>query len=89
MDFEIHRPHQRLGRSEQVLANIAQDLSRFLVRVQRSLLFKTLHLSRRQREILAPILVEFAEDLHQDIGIWRALEHYNLAEFGTPLPCIL
>ena len=42
-----------------------------------------------QREILAPILVEFAEDLHQDIGIWRALEHYNLAEFGTPLPCIL
>ncbi len=89
MDFNAHRPHQRLGRSERALVNIAQDLTRFLAQAQRSLRFETLRLSRPQRETLAAILVEFAEDLHQDIGIWRALEYYNLANFGTPLPCIL
>ena len=89
MAFEIHRPHRRLNRGERALVNLANDLTRFLVQAQRSLTFKTLHLSRQQREILAPILVEFAEDLYQDLGIWSALEHYNLAEFGTPLPCIV
>jgi hypothetical protein len=33
--------------------------------------------------------VEFAEDLSQDIGIWRSLEAYNRDFFGTPLPCVL
>jgi hypothetical protein len=68
---------------------IATDLTSFLTKAQRSLTFDTLHLPSRQREALAHILVEFAEDLHQDIGIWRGLEHYNLDFFGTKLPCIL
>lgn len=89
MDFRDYRPHRRLGRSERTLAKIAEDLTRFLTKAQRSLTYETLHLSGRQRETLAPILVEFAEDLYQDIGIWRSLEHYNLDFFGTPLPCVL
>ena len=89
MDFHVYRPHRRLGRSERSLVKIAQDLTRFLTKAQRSLTFDTLHLSGRQRETLAHILVEFAEDLYQDIGIWRSLEQYNLEFFGTPLPCVL
>jgi hypothetical protein len=67
---------------------IATELTSFLLKAQRSLTFETLHLSKQQREALAHILVEFAEDLYLDIGIWRSLEQYNLEFFGTKLPCI-
>jgi len=35
---------------------------------------------------LACVLVEFAEDLHNDIGIWRSLENYHYKFFKTKLP---
>src|SRR2546427_5653660 len=89
MDFRAHRPQRGFGRSERSLAKIAEDLTRFLTKAQRSLTYDTLHLSGRQRETLASLLVEFAEDLSQDIGIWRSLEVYNRDFFGTPLPCVL
>ena len=82
MDFHVHRPHRRLGRSERSLVKIAQDLTRFLTKAQRSLTFDTLHLSGRKRETLAHILVEFAEDLYQDIGIWRSLERIISTSLG-------
>jgi hypothetical protein len=88
MDFHAHRPNRHLERSERALVRIATDLTSFLSKTQRSLTFDTLHLPSRQREALAHILVEFAEDLHQDIGIWRSLEHYNHDFFGVKLPCI-
>jgi hypothetical protein len=89
MAFNDHRPNRRLGRSERPLVKITNDLSSFLTKVQRELAFDTLHLSSRKRGILAHILVEFAEDLYQDISIWKSVEKYNLDFFGTPLPCIL
>ena len=89
MDFRTHRPQRGFGRSERSLTKIAEDLSRFLTKAQRSLTYDTLHLSSRQRETLASLLVEFAEDLSHDIGIWRSLEAYNRDFFGTPLPCVL
>jgi Protein of unknown function (DUF3843) len=89
MDFRTHRPQRGFARSERSLAKLAEDLSRFLTKAQRSLTYDTLHLSGRQRETLAHILVEFAEDLSHDIGMWRSLEAYNRDFFGTPLPCVL
>jgi hypothetical protein len=89
MNVYAHRPNQQLGRSERPLVRIATDLTSFLLKAQRSLTFETLQLSKPQREAVAHILVEFAEDLYQDVGIWRSLEQYNVAFFGTPLPCIL
>jgi hypothetical protein len=89
MDFRTYRPQRGFGRSERSLAKIAEELTRFLTKAQRSLTYDTLHLSSRQRETLAHIVVEFAEDLSHDIGIWRSLEAYNRDFFGTPLPCVL
>jgi hypothetical protein len=89
MDFRAHRPQGGFGRSERSLAKIAEDLTRFLTKAQRSLTYDTLHLSGRQRETLASLVVECAEDLSQDIGIWRSLEAYNRDFFDTPLPCVL
>ena len=88
MDSRTHRPQRGFGRSERSLAKLAEDLTRFLTKAQRSLTYDTLHLSSRQRETLASLLVEFTEDLSHDIGIWRSLEQYNLDFFGTPLPCV-
>src|SRR5262249_20589971 len=89
MDFRTHRPQRGFGRSERSLAKLAAELPRFLTNAQRSLTYDTLHLAGRQRETLASLLVEFAEDLSQDIGIWRSLAAYNRDFFGTPLPCVL
>ena len=89
MAFNDHRPNRRLGRSERPLVKITNDLSSFLTKAQRELAFDTLHLSSRKRGILANILVEFAEDISQDIGIWKSVEQHNLDFFDTPLPCIL
>ena len=50
MDFRTHRPQRGFGRSERSLAKIAEDLTRFLTKAQRSLTYDTLHLSSRQRE---------------------------------------
>ena len=72
MDFHAHRPNQHLGRSERALMRIATDLTSLLLKAQRSLTFETLHLSKQQREAFTQIVVEFAEDLHQDIGPWRS-----------------
>ncbi len=89
MAFYDHRPNRRLRRSEQPLVKITKDLTSFLSKAQRALAFDTLRLSSRRRGVLAHSLVEFAEDIYQNIGIWKSLEHYNLDFFGTPLPCIL
>jgi len=35
---------------------------------------------------LAEMLVDMAEDLHCEIGLWAAFEKYNLEVFGTELP---
>ena len=86
MDFRTHRPQRGFGRSERSLAKLTEDLTRFLTKTQRSLTYDTLHLSGRQRETLASLVVEFAEDVSHDIGIWRSLEAYNRDFFGTPLP---
>jgi hypothetical protein len=69
MDFRTHRPQRGFGRSERSLAKLAEDLTRFLTEAQRSLTYDTLHLSSRQRETLASLLVECVEDLSHDIGI--------------------
>ena len=67
MDFRTHRPQRGFGHSERSLAKLAEDLTRFLTKAQRSLTYDTLHLSSRQRETLASLLVEFAEDLSHDL----------------------
>src|SRR2546422_6181747 len=44
MDFRTYRPQRGFGRSERTLAKIAEDLTRFLTKAQRSLTYDTLHL---------------------------------------------
>ncbi|MBI2918048.1 MAG: DUF3843 family protein [Chloroflexi bacterium] len=90
MDFiNSHRPPGLAGKGDRHLPQLAQDLERLLSRVVRSLAFETLRLPNDGLEELAGVLVEFGEDIHNNIGIWNSLEHYNLEFFGTRLPFVV
>ena len=88
MDFQSDRPEGYTGKADQYLPDVIQYLKRVLIKAQDSLIYKTFHLSKRNLGELASVLVEFAEDIHNDIGIWKALEQYNLKFFGLRLPFI-
>ena len=89
MNSQSHRPPGYDGKREHYLPRVAKDLEHVITRAQGSLAYNTLCLSNSKLEELASVLVEFAEDIHNDIGIWKSLERYNIEFFGTPLPFIL
>src|SRR4051794_13145196 len=82
------RPVGFEGSVEDYLPGIQTALVRTLIRTQKDLTHDTLKLARPHLKTLAAILVEFAEDLHCGIGIWRSLEQYHREFFGTRLPLI-
>ncbi len=86
MDYAAHRPQGYLGKGDSHLPKIAQRFRRVLSEAQRDLAYDTLRLPADLLGELAGILVDFAEDLHNDIGVWAAYERYNTEFFGSPLP---
>lgn len=86
MAYSTHRPRGFEGRGDQHLPKVAKELRQALSRIQNDLAFDTLRLPSKALTELAGILVDFAEDIHNDIGIWAAYERYNVEFFGTALP---
>jgi hypothetical protein len=90
MDFALNRPQGFEGAGDKYLLDIAARLTALLIEVQDEMwLYSYLYLSDEWLQTLALVLVEFAEDLHNDIGLWRSLEAYQQAFFGTPLPVVV
>lgn len=89
MDFQLHRPKGFSEKGDPYLPEVIKSLKHRLKKAQNLFTYDTLHLPNRQIKKLAGILVEFAEDIHNDIGIWKSYEQYNLEFFNTPLPIIL
>lgn len=46
MDFQLDRPKGYIGKADQYLPDVIQDLKRILIKAQDSLGYKTLHLSK-------------------------------------------
>ena len=88
-DFSAHRPPGYTGRGDRFLPQIMRELTSMLVSQQDDLVYETLCLPDSEWSRLAVALVEFAEDIHHEIGLWRSLERYQQTFFGTPLPLIL
>ena len=86
MTQATYRPEGYQGQGDSHLANITHDLGRKLAQVQRDFANDSLRLDEDELGELAGVLVDFAEDLHNDIGIWAAYERYNIDFFGTTLP---
>jgi hypothetical protein len=85
----IHRPEDFHGALDDHLPRIQDQLVRSLATAQRELAHDTLKLPRPALKALAAVLVEFAEDLHAEVGVWSSLERSNQVFFGTPLPFLI
>ena len=68
------------GRGDKYLADHAQDLQRLLAKTQLSF-EPAARLPERQLQELAVVLVEFAEDLHNDIGLWLNAPDGSVRDF--------
>ena len=88
MNFRLARPKVFPGRGDKYLPKIIQNLANLLRKTQKDYQYDTLRLPADKIRDLSQILVEFAEDVHNDIGIWDSLEKYNLEIFGSKLPLI-
>jgi len=80
------RPQGYEGSVEPHLPKVQNAVVKALTLAQRGFSHDTLKLDRPSLKALAALLVEFAEDLHCDVGIWRGLERHNTEFFGTHLP---
>jgi hypothetical protein len=83
------RPEGYKGLVEQDLPRVQHALDEALAQAQKGLRHDTRRLDRPALKTLAAILVEFAEDLHCEIGIWQALKRSQTEFFGTPLPFVI
>ena len=89
MNFRLNRPKVYPGKGDKYLTKIIKDLGNLLRKKQKEFKHETLRLPGGKIRELAEVLVEFAEDVHNDIGIWKSLEEYNYEFFRTNLPLTL
>src|ERR1039458_3722216 len=68
------RPPGVTGRGDKYLGEIAQELRRVLWKTQKSFIFASCRLPDAAWSDISALLVEWAEDVHNDIGLWRTVE---------------
>lgn len=86
MRYLTYKPEGYQGSIDSYLPKMVKELYHLLSQTQKSISKDCLHLENQEIQELAGILVDFAADIHCDIGIWKCYERYNTKFFGTPLP---
>ncbi len=89
IDIKRNRPEGFPSKDTPTLQNVAKEIYYFIKEIEKTFTYNTLVLSKSGLEELAIVVVEFAEDILNNIGIWKAIEHYNQKIFGNPLPLSL
>ncbi|MDO9153559.1 MAG: DUF3843 family protein [Paludibacter sp.] len=84
--FELFRPKEFTGSGDKHLFALINELSKLIIRLEKRYYYNTLKFDANQNFIMANLLIELAEDLHNDIGLWKSIEQYNKTLFNTPLP---
>jgi hypothetical protein len=87
--MKLFRPPGYTGKGDRYLSKIHKDITALLKQLQKTHHLMTLDLPEPAFPQIAAVIVEFAEDIHNDIGIWRSYETYNRQFFDTPLPLML
>ena len=77
------------GRGDKYLGEIAQELRKVLWKIQKSFTYTSCCLPDPAWMEISVLLVDWAEDIHNDIGLWRTVEEHQRQCFGTPLPFIV
>jgi len=86
MRYLTYKPEGYQGSIDSYLPQMVKELHQLLSKTHGSILKSYLHLKHEAIQELAGILVDFAADIHCDIGIWKCYERYNIKFFKTPLP---
>ncbi|MBT4090687.1 MAG: DUF3843 family protein, partial [Deltaproteobacteria bacterium] len=89
MTFQSNRPEEYKAKGDKYLPLIIKETERLIRKTQKTFRNKHLQLAPNQIKDLAQVLVEFAEDISNQIGIWQALETYNKQFFSPELPFIV
>lgn len=84
--FEQFRPKEFTGNGDKYLFPLISELSKVISHLEKQYYYDTLKFDKNQNFIMANLLIELAEDLHNDTGLWKSIEHYNKTLFNTPLP---
>ena len=86
MQYLAYKPQGYEGSLDSCLPQMVKRLYQFMSKDQKAISKDYLHLNNELIRELAGVLVDFAADIHCDIGIWKCYERYNVEFFGTPLP---
>ena len=86
MCYGVYQLEGFSGECDAALPRCVKDLARLLNTTQRQFTYDNLRLDPKGRQEMAGILVDFAVDVHNDVGMWEAYERYNVEFFGVPLP---
>jgi hypothetical protein len=86
MSQQLVSPEGYEGFVEPHLPRVQNAIAKSLTLALKTLSNNTLKLNKPSLNTLAAMLVEFAADLHCEIGIWRSLERFNTEFFDAPLP---
>ena len=89
MNFKEYRPEKYLHKNEEKLISLTNELQIFIKETYSMFHYQSLQLNDNKLEKVAHLLIEFAEDINLEIGIWKSYENYNINTFGTPLPCTI
>ena len=76
------------GRGDKYLGDLAVELRRRLWKTQNEFTKPAFRLPDGAWADIAVLLVEMGEDIHNDLGLWRALEQEQGRIFGVPLPLV-
>ena len=87
--FEHFRPDGFVGKGDKFLFPLINQLEQKIAQLSRRFKDDTFDFDKVSSFIFSSLLVEFAEDLHNDFGLWNSIEEYNIDMFGTPLPTVI
>lgn len=76
------------GRGDKYWAEAVPELRRVLWKTQNTFAYATCHLPDAAWSEVAVLLVEWAEDIHNDLGLWRTVEAHHHRCFGVALPLL-
>ena len=84
--FQKNRPVGFIGKGDKYLPRLSVELSKILAKEIKSLAHNTLRLSKNKLLELSTHIIEFAEDIHNNLGFWSSYEDFNVEFFGIKYP---
>ncbi|HPI19287.1 MAG TPA: hypothetical protein PKY56_02865 [Candidatus Kapabacteria bacterium] len=87
--YQPARPSEYSGEGDKYLMPLIEGLDKILPDIESTYSTDLFKIRRKRRKAFACIIIEFAEDLYNDIGLWKSIEFHNKKLFNTPIPIFI